>query len=130
MNSINEQVNYWEKSAEQNWKTAFGLLKMRYYDSCLFFCHLTLEKMLKGLVAKQTGKPAPYLHDLERLAILTKLSFSKEQMKNLRTVSGFSVASRYDDTKFSFYKKCTKNYTKKHFEISKELYLWLKKKYR
>ncbi|MEA2065116.1 MAG: HEPN domain-containing protein [Patescibacteria group bacterium] len=53
MDRINKQIEYWKKSADRNWKTATGLFQLKRYDSCLFFCHLTLEKILKGLFAKK-----------------------------------------------------------------------------
>lgn len=129
MNELNKQIAYWKTSADRDWETAQGLLKLKRYDACLFFCHLTLEKLLKGLVVKRTEKPAPYIHDLEKLAIVTKLSFSKKQIKDLKIITGFNLSGRYDDFKFAFYKQCDKSYTEKYFNISKELYLWLKKEY-
>ncbi|MFC1613218.1 HEPN domain-containing protein [Patescibacteria group bacterium] len=68
MDNLKEQINYWKKSAERNWDTTLSLYKTKHYDSCLFFCHLTLEKLLKGLVVRQTNKTAPFIHDLEKLA--------------------------------------------------------------
>ncbi len=129
MNDINKQIAYWKKSAERNWKSAQGLLKLKHYDACLFFCHLTLEKLLKGLAVKRTSEPAPYIHDLENLALIAKLPVNEEQIKNLKIITGFNIGGRYDNAKFAFYKQCTKIYTEKYFNISKELYLWLKKQY-
>jgi len=129
MSMLKKQIDYWEKSAERNWQTAQSLLKLKHYDFCLFVCHLTLEKLLKGLVIKQTNKAVPYTHDLERLTELAKLKLTKEQIINLKTISEFNISDRYDDIKFAFYKKCTKKYTEKYFNISKELYLCLKKQY-
>ncbi len=52
MNQLDEQINYWKKSAERNWKTVLSLFKNKHYDACLFFCHLVIEKLLKGLAVK------------------------------------------------------------------------------
>ncbi|MEK7202988.1 MAG: HEPN domain-containing protein [Patescibacteria group bacterium] len=129
MNQFNEQINYWKKSAERNRETSLSLLKGKHYDACLFFCHLTIEKLLKGLAIKQTKKAAPFTHYLEELAKLTKLDLTKEQINNLKIITDFNIAGRYDDAKFAFYKKCTKKYTEKYFKICEELYLCLKKQY-
>lgn len=129
MDKLKEQIDYWKKSAEHNWDTALSLFKSKHYDACLFFCHLTIEKLLKGLVVTKTKKTAPYIHDLERLSILTKLSFTDEQVENLRIITGFNMAGRYEDAKFVFYKQCTKDYTEKHLNISKDLIICLKKEY-
>jgi len=129
MDMIKKQINYWRISAERNWDTALSLFKSKRYDACLFFCHLTLEKMLKGLVVEKTGQPAPYIHRLDQLAALAELTLTADQLKNLKIISGFNIACRYDDAKFAFYKKCTKQYTEKYLKIFNELYLWLKEKY-
>lgn len=130
MKNIEKQIDYWKRSSARNLESARGLLKLKHYDACLFFCHLALEKMLKGLVTEYTNKPAPYIHDLENLALIAELLISKEQKDNLKTITRFNIGGHYDDDKFAFYKMCTKEYTEKYFNISKELYLWLKKQYR
>ncbi len=127
--NINKQVNYWKKSSERSWETASGLFKIKRYDACLFFCHLTLEKSLKGLFIKKTKNLAPYIHDLAKLSNLAQLNLPPDQIQNLRIITTFNISTRYDDIKFEFYKKCTKKYTEKYFLITKKLFLWLKKQY-
>lgn len=129
MNKLDEQIDYWKKSAERNWDTALSLFKSKHYDACLFFCHLTIEKLLKGLVVIKTKKTAPYIHHLEKLANIAQLVLSDEKIKNLRIITGFNMSGRYEDSKFAFYKQCTKDYTEKYLNISKDLIIWLKKKY-
>ena len=129
MVNTKEQIEYWKTSAGRNWKTALGLFELKRYDSCLFFCHLTIEKMLKGLVVRQTKKLAPYIHHLEKLAELAELKIADEQRINLRIITRFNVSGRYDDVKHNFYKIVDKPYAEKYLKISKELILWLKKQY-
>lgn len=126
---FNEQIRYWKITAERNWETTRSLFKLKHYDACLFFCHLAIEKILKGLVVKKTKQASPYTHDLERLALLANLVVSKNQLENLKIISEFNIVGRYDNIKYEFYKKCTKEYTEKYFKICEELYLWLKKQY-
>ena len=113
----------------RDWKTAQGLFEIKRYDACLFFCHLTLEKFLKGLVVLHTKKEAPYIHDLERLSVIAKLSPSPGQIDDLRAISAFNIASRYSDYKFEFYKKCTRSYTYSYLLKTKSLIKCLKEKY-
>lgn len=127
--NIKKVVDYWKISSEHNYETAKFLYKGRRYSDCLFFCHLMIEKILKGLVVKQTKIHAPYIHELDTLAIKTGLNLSKEQMCQLEIVNTFNISARYDNIKKSFYQKCTKEYTEEYFNISKKLYLWLKKQY-
>lgn len=124
--NINEIIKYWVKSAEEDFKTAQSLFKTKRYHHCLFFCHLFIEKILKALVSKKINKPAPYGHNLLRFAELTGLKFSKPQLDLLDEISPFNIEARYNDYKFQFYKKATKEYTKKYLEKAEEIYLWLK----
>jgi len=126
---MDQQVNHWRTSARSSLKSAGVLFKSRRYDASLFFGHLALEKLLKGLVTKKIQKAAPYSHDLERLALITEIPLTEEKISQLKTITEFNVASRYDDFKASFYKKCTREYTQKHFLIIKKLYSWLEKEY-
>ncbi|MFH1030647.1 MAG: HEPN domain-containing protein [bacterium] len=126
---IQEIIDYWHAAGFRDWKTAQSLWELKRYDACLFFCHLTIEKLLKGLVVIKTKEPSPYIHNLEKLAHLAEITLSAETINNLRTITEFNIAGRYDDKKFAFYKKCTKNYSKKYLEISKKIIIWLKKEY-
>lgn len=129
MDKIKSQIEYWQLSAERNWKTALGLLKLKHYDACLFFCHLTLEKALKRLVVQKTRQAAPFGHNLEHFAKLANLELEEQQILNLRTLTTFNIAARYDEEKFAFYKSCTKEYTAKFLKITEGLFLCLKEKY-
>ena len=79
-----------------------------------FFCHLSLEKLLKGLIVKILEKPASYIYDLDWLARLAQLDLSKKQSENLKIITDFNIAGRYNDEKLEFYKKCTKKYAEKY----------------
>lgn len=127
MSNINDQINFWEKSAKKELNTAKDLFELKRYDACLFFCHLALEKMLKSLVAEKTKETPPYVHDLERLAVLVKLEMDEETTQNLRTITRFNIAGRYGDIKYNLYKVANKKYTEEYLEITKKLFLWLKK---
>ena len=127
--NIKEQADHWKHLAVRDWKTALGLLEIRRYDASLFFCHLTLEKLLKGLVIIHTKKHPPYIHDLERLAVIAHLVLTSDQINDLKAISAFNIAGRYSDYKFAFYKKCTRAYTEKYLSKTKRLIPCLKKYY-
>lgn len=78
---------------------------------------------------RKTEDYAPYIHDLAELARKTDLEPTDKQLENLKIITTFNIAGRYDEVKFFFYKKCTKEYARKYYAISKELILWLEKKY-
>lgn len=124
-----EQINYWLVSSGRDWDTALGLFRMKRFDYCLFFTHLALEKLLKGLITAKAGKPAPKIHDLPELANIAGLELSEDQIADLKIFTTFNVSCRYDSVKFNFYKICTKPYTEKYLKIALELIIWLKKQY-
>lgn len=130
MNGVQKQIDYWRLAGHRNFKTTQDLYKTKHYDACLFFCHLALEKLLKGLVVQQTKQPAPYIHDLAKLSKLAGLNVSPQQLKDLRMITTFNIAGRYDDVKFAFYKQCTPAFTKLYFTITQQFVVWLEQEYR
>jgi len=91
------------------------LFKLKHYSHCLFFCHLSLEKLLKGLVVKETKTHAPFVHDLVYLAKLTNLNFIQEQIKDLEEINKFNIKARYDNEKLKFYFQTERVKTKTKF---------------
>jgi len=121
-----DHINYWLKSAEHDLASAETLFQHQRYDWCLFLGHLVIEKMLKAFFVRDNPKaPVPQIHNLTKLSEQTKLQFSPEQKDLLLEVTRFNLKARYPDYKFEFYKKCTPEYTQRHFTKIKELYQWL-----
>ena len=81
------------------------------------------------MVVKRINQEAPRIHDLVRLAELARIEFSEEKFVNLKTITTFNIAGRYDEEKYDFHKKCTKAFAKKYLSISQSLIIWLKKEY-
>lgn len=129
MKHLELQVHYWRQSAQRNLATAASLFKTHHRDACLFFCHLALEKLLKGLVVRETRQFAPHIHDLAKLSELAAVALTVQQRQSLRTITTFNIAGRYDEIKFAFYKQCTPRFTKKYFTITNELFVCLKDEY-
>jgi HEPN domain-containing protein len=124
----NQIIDFWMESSTEDFKVANGLFKLKHYPQSLFFCHLSLEKLLKGLIVKHTKENPPFSHDLEKLAILTGLEIRKEDISILNEISSFNIAGRYGDEKFEFYKKFNKkDIALKYINLTKELISWLKK---
>lgn len=119
-------IDYWKKSAEEDLKTAVSLFKEKRYLHCLFFCHLFLEKILKALYIGKNHTAPPWTHDLIKLSRDSGMEITEENKKDLREISRFNITARYDDYKFSMYKKADKTFAKKYFEKAKEIYLWFK----
>jgi len=128
--STKENINYWLAGSEKDFDVAKGLYKLKHYPQCLFFCHLSLEKLLKAIVSKRTKDFPPLIHDLRRLAEISKIKLDSDKKGFLDKISTFNIAGRYAEEKFEFYKKYNKKeYAEKYLKITKELLVWLKKEY-
>jgi len=121
-----QAVKYWLKSAEKNIKVAQDNFKLKHYDWCLFFWQLAIEKILKGIVTKK-GLAAPPIHNLHKLAKIAQIPVDEKNKEMLNEITTFNIEARYDDYKFSFYKKATPEYTKKWIKNCQAVYLWLQK---
>lgn len=126
---VEQLIRHWYRGAEEAWTTAAWLAKGRRNAECLFFCQLALEKLLKGLVVLATEEPAPYLHDLVRLATHAGIEASSTQKEEFAMITGFNLQARYDDEKTSFHKLATAAFTSRYLAVTSELRLWLQKKY-
>lgn len=124
--SNKDLVKYWVDSSLQDWETVEALMKSKRYMHALFFCHLSLEKYLKGMVVNKSGA-SPMTHDLLVLAEKAKVELTADQAKLLYDVNTFNINARYDDYKSSFYKRATADYAKKYIIEVDTFKTWLKK---
>jgi HEPN domain-containing protein len=115
-------IEYWRATAERDYDTMLGLFKIKRYPESLFFGHVVLEKILKGLVVKETKNEVPKTHDLVRLAEIAKLKLPDKDLEYLKVVNRFNMRTRYPDTKLEFYKYCDLEYTKNNLDKIKKLY--------
>ncbi len=124
MKKINTKkvIEYWRKTAEHDYEVMLYLFKGKKYPESLFFGHIILEKVLKGLVAQETKKQAPYIHDLIRLREIARLELSQDEIKFLNKVNDFNIRARYPEYKLQFYKQCDRKYTKNYLDEIIRLY--------
>jgi len=123
-----DRIKYWLESANDDWKVAEHLFEKRDYPYSLFFGHLTIEKILKAIYVDKLNENPPYTHRLVHLAEKISLGLTEEQLELLETITDFNMEARYPDEKFSFKKRCTKNFSKKYLRKIEELKKWLLKK--
>ena len=118
--------SYWIKEADEALTVAEHLFEKGDYSYALFFGHLAVEKILKGLYVDLKKEHAPPIHNLARIAGLAGLSLDEEKIDVLILISSFNIEARYPDLKRSFRKRCTKEYTVEQMRIIKETFQWLK----
>ena len=112
-----EHIKYWRKSAQHDLESADSIFDSGRYDWCLFVGHLALEKILKAIfVERNDNNMPPQVHNLVRLAELSKVELDEEQKLFLDKINDFNLQSRYPDYNLEFYKRCTKEYTKDYLD--------------
>jgi HEPN domain-containing protein len=128
---LKEIEYYWIESANDAFDTAGKLFEQGKYVHSLFFLHLALEKMLKGLYVNKNKQEAPFGHSLQALATkITGFSPDEDIIKFFIEVTTFNIATRYNDYKRTFYKACDKEFALGYLNKGKENMLWLQSQFR
>ncbi len=126
---LQQLLAYWREGSDYDWGTAQSLLRAKRYPYALFMGHLSLEKLLKGLIVKETRDHAPFTHNLAYLAGKLPFEFSKERIVFLEEINSFNIEARYPDEKRELYKRATKEFTRRMMKEIGLVRLWLIKKY-
>ncbi len=124
---LEKHITYWIESADNDLSASMSLYHSGKYDWCLFIGHLVLEKLLKAFfVLNNQNQIPPKTHNLNKLAALSKIDLSQEQILFLDEVNDFNLEVRYPEYKREFYKICTKEFTENYFSKIQEFAKWLK----
>jgi HEPN domain-containing protein len=97
MINIARQIEYWQVSAESNIETAAILVASGKYIEGMFFCHLTIEKILKAIVVKQIENVPPRTHDLFQLASIANIEISDSQSDFMQILMKYQLEGRYPE---------------------------------
>ena len=122
---VRQLAEYWFSGSEDALDTARVLFDNRKYMYALFFCHLAIEKALKGLVVQTSREHAPYKHNLAELAKATNVAFDEAQSDLIDEVNTFNIQGRYEDFKNAFRQKATREYADEYLRKVTTLCLWL-----
>jgi HEPN domain-containing protein len=107
-------------------ETAIDMLKSGRTVYCIFMCHLSLEKALKGLLIKRTGEFPTKSHSLIYFVDKIGLELSDAQYEFLYTLNNISVPTRYPDDLRKLFTAYTKDRTESILQQTKEVQLWIK----
>ncbi len=94
---ISKQLTYWREGAISDLETAELLIKNRRLLHGLFFCHLTMEKILKAFVVKTTLELPPKSHNLLRLYEIAHLSLADDEIQLLEILMVYQLEGRYPE---------------------------------
>lgn len=125
------------KRKTKNWmdiaKSDLGLAKKlvddsnwRYYTP--HFCHQSIEKLLKAIITEKTRLIPPYIHKLKKLAQITKIKFSRDQIEFLLTLDPLYIGTKYPEELAKIKKECDRKFVSDIYKRTNKLFLWLKQK--
>jgi HEPN domain-containing protein len=95
-----EKYEYWLDLVDEDIEVAKTLLNGKNYLQCGFFCHLTVEKLLKAFIALQGDTP-PKIHNLIKLAKMADMEneLSEEQKRLFEVLNPLNIEARYPSYK-------------------------------
>lgn len=124
-----EHINYWIKSSEQDWDVVMTLYDQKKYVYSLFFVHLSIEKLAKGLWVKYNeDNYPPRIHNIVRILSSTNLNVPSEDLAFLERLNEFQIESRYPDYSLNIHKIVDRQFTSELINKAKEIRKWLIKK--
>lgn len=113
-----EQINYWIKSAEEDWATAQDLLHLKRFLHALFLFHLVIEKLLKAnWIRDNAGDTPPYTHNLEHIYSQTEVELSAEDIDAIRSLGMWNLERRYPDYQNKIYKLANAEYSSSKYQV-------------
>ncbi len=121
-----EHIEYWKNTSEKDWEVSEELYRSGKYVYCLFFAHLTIEKLCKANWVKDNPEDhPPRIHHLLKLLSSTTLRISEADQKFLDEFNVFQLEGRYPDYMMKIFSVCTKEYTDIILTKVKTIRTWL-----
>lgn len=117
----------WFKQADYDIKTAAYLFNGKKYIYSIFFCHLALEKALKGLYVKKLEETPPKVHNLIFLIEKIGLELSDDLLRWIVALNRVSIPTRYPEDLRKMRKDYNKKKTGEMILKTKEMLGWFKK---
>ncbi len=125
--SKSKHIANWIKSSNYDLKTAEHMFKTSRYIYVLFMCHLSVEKLLKGLYEAEVKKVAPKTHNLIYLQKTVGLEMPEGHLETLESLNDLSIITRYPEDIDAMVKAFKKKKVEEHLKKTRELIKWLKK---
>jgi len=117
-----QYISYWVDTAQNDWVTVESLLNTKRYLHCLFWAHLTLEKLAKALwVKNHHDNIPPKVHNVVWLLEESQVEISAENILFLEVFNRFQLSSRYPDYLRRMDRLCTQDFTTEQLQKVKEI---------
>jgi HEPN domain-containing protein len=121
-----EKYIEWYFQSDYDLDTAFDMLNSGRNIYCIFMCHLSLEKALKGLYVKNTGKFPTKTHSLIYLKEKIDLKMNDIDYEFIYILNKISVPTRYPEDLQKLFSLYPKDKTEDIYNKTKALQGWIK----
>jgi len=123
-----QHINYWVDTAQYDWSGAEEAFIAKRFMHCLFWAHLTLEKLAKAhWVRTHEDNIPPKVHNIVWLLEQSDIDLGDEMMTFLNEFNKFQLSGRYPDYTNKIYNMCTNEFTSELLEKIKEVRICLLK---
>ena len=116
----------WYFQSDYDLETAFDMFKSGRYVYSIFMCHLSLEKVLKGLLVKTKGEYPSKSHSLIYFVEKLELKMEDSTYEFLFMLNKISVPTRYPEDLRKLVAAYSKERTDNILNRTKEIQLWIK----
>jgi len=125
---MDQELKYdeWYFQSDYDLETALNMLQSGRNIYCIFMCHLSLEKALKGLFIKRLNQFPPKIHDL--MYFVEKLALEPEEihLDFLKWINRMSVVTRYTEDMRSLITLYPPERTNDIYQQTKTIQQWCK----
>lgn len=125
---IKGKIDYWINLAVDDLDSAEIMLKNKKYLQSGFYCHQTIEKILKAYYWYTREQDPPYTHNLMKLAEAGGLGelLSEERKLLMDVLMPLNIEARYPDNKLALLKTLTHSRSMEIYRQTKEMFLWMR----
>ena len=122
-----KQFEEWFIQSDYDLETAMAMLKTGRFIYCVFMCHLSIEKALKGLFVKKLNKVPSKIHNLIFLADELNLELTESHLKFIYKLNALSITTRYPDELRKLIRLYNFEITEQILNNTNEIQQWIKK---
>ncbi len=128
MESI-EKIKYWIEIALDDLDSAEIMFDKRKFLQSGFYCHQSVEKILKGYFLYAKKDEPPYTHNLIKLSRESGIDsiLEENQINLLNILMPLNIEARYPDEKLSLMKTLDYNKSNQIYNSTVEFVKWIQK---
>lgn len=121
-----EHIDHWVETCQDDWLAAHDLFRAKRCLQCLFFAHLTIEKLSKAHWVKDNiADIPPRTHNIIRLWQETQLAPTADFEDTAAKLNSFQMDGRYQDYQRASYQRATEVFTRALLDDTDTLRQWL-----